>query len=520
MLKLIKQYIDLKLIKSIFIFALSYCLLFNSAIFLYKFHYFQADTITAILELAKDFIYNLITLFIIFYGLAFMRLFFAIGSIFLFVSGAVASYYLYFFSIAPSKTIMLSVFATHQTEVQELVSLRLIIWIVFAIIFCIYLLKKYNMCQNENPFSKLISAICIYFLALNILHPQHSFLRTYFPLQYLHNSYEVLFNQNENFTREDIHKSFSFEEITDNEDVIGVFVIGESARYGNFGINGYHRNTTPLLSKMNNVISYKSRSCSSSTFLSVPCMLSRYGEKNIDKIEHESTLLSVLTKLGFETIWIGTQSITKHYKNRKGGSFYDEVNFHMIPGGSIVMLPNSHDGKLLPYLEQNIESAGKKFIVLHTTGSHWNYSARYPKEFEKFKPVMQDANNTDAASCKSTERLNSYDNSILYTDYVLSAIINRLKNKKAFVIYASDHGESLGENGCLTHGSEKYVKEQRQVPFIVWMSDSYKASNKKKWKLMQKKKKKYISHDYIFHTILDCLNIKSDAIDPKLSLCK
>ena len=76
------------------------------------------------------------------------------------------------------------------------------------------------------------------------------------------------------------------------------------------------------------------------------------------------------------------------------------------------------------------------------------------------------------------------------------------------------------ENGCLTHGSEDYVKEQREVPFMVWMSESYKKLNKKNWKSIKSKSKKFISHDYVFHTILDCLNIKSDAVKPELSLCK
>jgi glucan phosphoethanolaminetransferase (alkaline phosphatase superfamily) len=192
----------------------------------------------------------------------------------------------------------------------------------------------------------------------------------------------------------------------------------------------------------------------------------------------------------------------------------------MIPGGSILMTPNSHDGKLLPHLEQNIISGMKKFLVLHTTGSHWNYGARYPEEFAKFKPTIADTIKRDAASCDEHERLNSYDNSILYTDFFLSSVINILKNKKAFMIYASDHGESLGECGRLTHGADDYVEEQRIVPFIVWFSDSYKSSYPDKWKAVKSLEKKEISHDYIFHTILDCLNIESDAVDKSLRLCR
>ena len=88
------------------------------------------------------------------------------------------------------------------------------------------------------------------------------------------------------------------------------------------------------------------------------------------------------------------------------------------------------------------------------------------------------------------------------------------------MIYASDHGESLGEGGRLTHPADDYAEEQRMVPFMVWFSDSYKSSYPDKWEAVKSLEKKEISHDYIFHTILDCLNIESDAVDKSLSLCR
>ncbi|GAB4163132.1 MAG: hypothetical protein Tsb006_1900 [Rickettsiaceae bacterium] len=335
----------------------------------------------------------------------------------------------------------------------------------------------------------------------------------------MHNSYVYFFGVSKDHAREDINTKFSFIDNSD-KDVIGVLVIGEAARYANFGIAGYDRDTTPNLSTIENLVTYKARSCASSTYLAVPCMVSRYGEKDIDLAHSETSFLSILTKLGFDTIWIGTQSITKYYRSRQGGSFYDDVNFHIIPGGSIAMLPNSHDEKMLPYLEQSLTTDGRKFITLHMTGSHWNYAARYPAQFSKFKPDVSDIIKRDPVSCDEQERLNSYDNSILYTDFFLASVIDHLKDKKAFVIYSSDHGESLGECGRFTHGFEDYFEEQRAVPLIVWFSDSYKATYPEKWESIKDMEKVEISHDYIFHTILDCLNISSEAVDKSLSLCQ
>ena len=145
---------------------------------------------------------------------------------------------------------------------------------------------------------------------------------------------------------EDISLKYDYKDSSD-KDVVGVLVLGESARYSNFGINGYERETTPHLNKVDNLVNYKSIACSNNTYLSVPCMLSRFDEKDLAKVEKETSVLSVLTKMGFDTLWMGTQSITKYYRNKPGGSFYDEVKFHMIPGGSLVFLPNDLDEKML-----------------------------------------------------------------------------------------------------------------------------------------------------------------------------
>ncbi len=416
MFKYIQKHLDINLIKASLVFALLYCVLFNSAVFIYKFQYVQADILSAIIELAKDFVYNIVVLYIIFFGLTVYRLLFIIAALFLFITGALASYYLFFFSISPTFSIMPSIFGTDSAEMYELVSARVVVWLVFSVSICIYSIKYFNIQTTKLFFTRILAAICLLIVINNIIAPKFSLLRSYFPIQYLHNSYLYFFGQQEEYNKVDINTKYSFID-NSNEDVIGVLVIGESARYGNFGINGYERETTPNLSLIENLVSYKARSCASTTYLAVPCMLSRFSEKDIDLVDSESSVLSVLTTLGFETMWFGTQSITQYYRNKPGGSFYYELNFHIIPGGSALMKQNSDDGKLLPYLEQNIVSGTKKFLVLHTTGSHWNYSARYPENFAKFTPTIDDTIKQDPATCDRKELLNSYDNSILYTDF-------------------------------------------------------------------------------------------------------
>lgn len=494
--------------------------MFNSAIFFYKFQYYQANIYIGILEIIKDFIYNTATLFVLFMGLSCHRYIFVTGALLLFITGSTASYYLFFLGVNPSLAIITSMFATHQTEVTELISLKWFYWCMFNSILCLYCIWRYKLHTSLSLFTQFLTLICLIFVLSNVIKPKYTFLKSYFPFQYLHNVYVFLLTQNKNIVKEDISLKYNFIDHSD-KDVVGILVLGESARYSNFGINGYQRDTTPHLQQIENLVSYQAMSCANSTFLSIPCMLSRFGEKDLTKVDTESSLLSILTKLGFNTVWMGTQSITKYYRNKVNGSFYDEVNFHMIPGGSLIFLPNDLDGKMLPYLQQNLKNNdGKQFIIMHSTGSHWNYAARYPDEFKKYTPAIDKNAKIDPSGCSKEQLINTYDNSILYTDYFLSSVIKLLENKNAFLIYASDHGESLGEGGRLTHGMDGYFYEQRAVPMIIWFSKKYKQNHPNKWISLKSFENKVISHDYIFHSILDCIGVKSEIIDTSLSVCK
>ena len=124
----------------------------------------------------------------------------------------------------------------------------------------------------------------------------------------------------------------------------------------------------------------------------------------------------------------------------------------------------------------------------------------------------------DQASCNREELINSYDNSILYTDFFLSSLISLLKNKNAFLIFVSDHAESLGENGRLGHGAE-FAPEQRDIPFMIWFSDAFKQNYPELVDSVNSHKGQIISHDYIFHSVLHCLGIESEILDLNYSLC-
>jgi glucan phosphoethanolaminetransferase (alkaline phosphatase superfamily) len=525
MLKLIQKQLDTKLVKTALIFAIVYFLLFNSAVLIYKFDYYKISFFSACIELFKDFIYIYISLFIIFFGLTIHRIFFIVGTIFLFISGSVASYYLYCFKITPTKEVIEAFFCTSINEAYELVSTKLIIWMVFSLFVALYTIKHFAVHNTKLFVTKLLSAVCILIMINNIILPQYKILNSYFPIQYLHNSYLYIFKGESKRTRIDLHKKFCFHD-NSSEDIIGVLVIGESARFDHFGINGYERDTTPYLQNVENLFSFKAQSCSNVTHISVPCMISRHPTSNLAEMHSETSLLSIFTKLNFNTSWVATQSLLKYFKNLNQDTIYNDVNFSILPGGSTLLKMNDHDGVMIPYIENIIANniTKKQFLVIHTSGSHWNYMSRYPKNFHKFSPDCNhkgkvDFSKADPSSCSHEGLINVYDNSILYTDFFLHSVITLLKDKNAFLIYASDHGESLGENGRYGHGGTVVI-EQTTIPFIVWFSDKFHLNNKQAKIAINSHINKEINHDYIFHSFLDCMGISSEVVDRNLSLCK
>lgn len=494
--------------------ALAYGLLFNSSIIAFKFGYYKADLLFGSLELIKDFVQIFLANFIVFLGLSLSRSLLVAGSLFLFITGAVASYSVVFFKIFPTKQMIRTLFENEISESVEILSVKVLLWVLFAIFIFLFISIK-----APKKKSILLPVLCLMIFITNIIAPKYRVLTAYFPFQYLHNSYLYYLDRFHNVEKRDISEGVDFK-ITFDDDIVGILVIGESARYDHFELNGYERETTPLLKKVPNLISFSAEADANLTYLSVPYMLSKVDKEHIMDAIYETSFLSILTKLGVETSWIGTQSLIKYIQSYTKENIYHEVNMALIPGGSALYKMNDHDSVMLPYFDNVLGVKGRKFVVLHTSGSHWNYSARYPQEFERFKPTCASEVKMDHTNCRKEELVNIYDNSILYTDYILKQIIDRLKDKKAFLIYVSDHGESLGEGGVYNHGTQPMPKEQTSIPFIFWGSDKFLAENPGLIKKLRAKRSSTLNHNYVFHSSLGCMGVESQLIDQKLNLCR
>ena len=293
-----------------------------------------------------------------------------------------------------------------------------------------------------------------------------------------------------------------------------IMVVGETARFDRFSLNGYHKETNPLL-KQEQVVSFKNvSSCGTSTAHSVPCMFSLLGRKEfeIGKALQMENALDVLADKGVAVLWRDNNS------DSKGVALRIQYENFKSTTHNAVCDTECRDVGMLGGLDQYIKAHKDQdiMIVLHQLGNHgpW-YSKRYPKEFERFKPVCKKG---ELNECTQEEIDNAYDNAILYTDYFLAQTIKFLKQYdgqyETAMLYVADHGESLGENGVYLHAAPYEIapKEQTHVPAILWLGQhfDYHLDQVKPYENYA------LSHDDVFCTILTAFELKSQTCNAKV----
>ena len=283
-----------------------------------------------------------------------------------------------------------------------------------------------------------------------------------------------------------------------------IFVLGESVRADHLSLNGYNRNTTPLLSKQKNVVSFhKVYTPLTYTAISVPQILTSKSIDDIKDSAEEISLYSVLRKANFDTKWIGNQTLEKSYKDivdsNESVTIIDK--FH-----SVLSFKKEKDLSLLKYFSIDDSLIKNKISTIHMIGSHWYYNSRFDSDLEYFKPITS---SKYIGSSSAEEIINSYDNTILYLDYFLNNLIEKLKksSKKTILIYLSDHGEILGEDGRWMHAQNH--KASKNPAMLVWFSSNFEKNSPLKISNLKAKKKDSITTDFLFHSILDIAKIEN-----------
>lgn len=275
-----------------------------------------------------------------------------------------------------------------------------------------------------------------------------------------------------------------------------VLIIGESARRDHFSLYGYSKETNPYTS-LDGVAAIPALASATNTISGVRAILEPMESSQLYEI-----LPNYLYRTGVEVSWRTSNwgepptHFPRYVKIDELRSQYPEAD-------------GRYDGILLCGLEEEIRACEKDklFVVLHTYTNHGpSYYTNYPPEFEVFTPVC---NTVEMSRASQEELLNAYDNSVVYTDYLIHSVIEILRGmpeRRSCMLFVSDHGESLGENSLYMHGVPMAMapREQIEIPFLVWTSDPLLAVDTTQT----------VGHYHVFHTVLDFLGVESPVFDP------
>lgn len=453
-------------------------------------------------------------IFNILFNLIFWRKTVKLLSILIIFLNAVCLYFMHTYNVSIDYVMLLNLLHTDVNEATALLNPKMLLFFIFLVFLPAVIIAKTNITfpqtMTDNLKSKLISCLAnIAFLGLIIapLHTQaDNFYREQKHLRYylLPTNYigaVISFAKNFQFNEHEkvvIGDDVKIEKYWDNEKKnLIVMIIGESARAANFSLGGYKRNTNEVLLAYQDDFTYFSNaySCGTATIVSVPCIFSHEDQKHFNPGSelYTENLTDVMKKAEYFTLWRENNTSCQNVCNR-------------IKIEKICKKKLCHDEIMLNNLDEALKNNSDTFLVLHQRGNHGpDYYNMYPSEFERYTPVCK---NNDLRKCSKQEVINAYDNSVEYTSYFLAKTIENLqkfaKNYNILMIFASDHGESLGENGIYLHSAvyKSAPDEQKHIPFLIWIPKETQKAMSVDMNCLKKMSEQYISHDNIFHTVL------------------
>ncbi|MCA6917244.1 kdo(2)-lipid A phosphoethanolamine 7''-transferase [Pectobacterium versatile] len=542
-----------------FVLAVYIGLFLNISVYYRRFDYFSLSAgsqvptfVPALVELTASILFTFFLMRIISLG---GRHFYRIVASLLVLISVAASYYMTFFNVVIGYGIIAAVMTTDIDLSKEVIGFRFFLWMLAVGALPLFLIWKNSLRhtlleQLKSPGKRLVplvvlaAVVALVWMPLrymdnvqsvselesNVDLPSYGGVvaHSYLPSNWLSAlglfAYTKYDENQDSSNLFDPAQHFTYVPPKGIDDTYVVFIIGETTRWDHMGLLGYERDTTPKLSKEKSLVAFRGQSCDTSTKLSMRCMFVREGgtEDNPQRTLKERNIFAVMKELGFTSELFAMQSEVW---------FYNSIEANNYSFREMIASEKHNDGKsvqdmlLVDEVKESLARypKGKHLIVLHTKGSHYLYSMRYPRSYARYQPECMGVD----ASCTREQLINAFDNSVLYTDSFIDSVIDQVRDKKAIVFYASDHGESIDDNYHL-HGTPREMAppEQFRSPMMVWTSDKFLADTDNQHAFEQLKAQQRVGkthrHEELFDTILGCVGYTSPdgGINPKNNWCQ
>ncbi len=500
----------MKFVNKNYLFLLTFLTVWSAFFFLMPdFVAYPVAGFSGLVYAAAHFLLLCVPIALMWYLLTVNRYVMLIAAPLLLLTGGALGFYGYFFRATFTPTLLDAALSNDLRSSLDVISWQLIVFLMLQLMVAIFAIKyRFKKVRIKRPVIHAVVAILLLIL-LPMAHPRIAdTFNQHYPMNLVHNSAEYLDLQKSKGPRLSPDPHFSHK---NKDSLIVVFILGETLRAENLSINGYHRETTPLLKRRKNVVSLPFVFTQHlHTNASVPHILTRADSANVDRAATEESFVSLFKKAGFRSSWISNQEASASF-----APFMREADTLIYANADKIFYRYDSwlDEDMLPYYRARLNQASAQLFVLHSIGSHWYYNNHSSKKFEKFKPITQSKILTQNTP---EEIINSYDNTVLYTDGFIDQVISSLTKKNAIVIYLSDHGEALGEDGNWLHaGTGNGIKNPAA---LVWYSDLYGKKYPERVRALRQNARRRYMTDFLFHSILGAAGIESTAIEPSLNI--
>lgn len=454
----------------------------------------------------------------------------------LLIAAAAGSWFMQSYGIYLDPTMVRNVLHTDVAEARELWSFALLVHLLIYAGLPLLLLHKVQIAPQSwgrAVLRRLVligaAVLLLFAVLMAIFQPLASLMRNHREMRYLATPANLLWSSGAVLAsesrgtvqpRQSLDPDARLASAPGQRPRVLVIVVGETARAANWGLSGYARQTTPELARLPVLNVDAVTSCGTNTEVSVPCLFAPVGRRDYDeaRIRGQESLMHLLAQAGVAVHWRDNQSGCKGVCD---GLPQDSVAALHPPG--LCAEGRCLDEGLLSGLDARLAQAtGTQVWVLHMLGNHGpSYFRRYPTAYARFQPACEQ---DDLRLCSREEIVNAYDNALLYTDHVLASLIGTLQTHAdrvdSFMLYVSDHGESLGEKGLYLHGMPYAIApdEQTRVPMTLWWSAGWRKYSGLDPACLRHRASAPVQHDHLFHTVLGLLDVRSRVHEPAWDL--